>query len=24
MCDENNFYRDFFNQEKIRVHVWNI
>jgi glycosyltransferase involved in cell wall biosynthesis len=21
MCDENNFYRDFFNQEKIRVHV---
>jgi hypothetical protein len=24
MCDENNFYRDFFNQEKVRVHVWNI
>jgi hypothetical protein len=24
MCDKNNFYRDFFNQEKVRIHVWNI
>jgi glycosyltransferase involved in cell wall biosynthesis len=21
MCDKNNFYRDFFNQEKVRIHV---
>jgi hypothetical protein len=23
MYDENNFYRNFFKQEEIRVHPWN-